>query len=219
MKGSSKGNRKRNSAAKRTGAPAQLRVYDSPLRRRQTNETRKRIIGAGSELVHGFPAWDWRGLTFRAVGELAGVSERTVHRYFATERALRDAVVHRLVEESGVHLDSLELADFATVAERLFTYLSSFAASPFQVQEPSLEAIDRHRRDAVLLAVSRSTPEWSKSEREMVAAMLDMLWNVPSYERLITAWQLNAGQAVQAITWVIGLVEDAVRQGRRPGDR
>jgi AcrR family transcriptional regulator len=193
------------------------RGYDSPLRRRQISETRERIITAGSELVHGFPAWDWRGLTFGAVGERAKVSERTVHRYFVTERALRDAIVQRLVEESGVPLHALDLAGFAGVTARLFAYLSSFAVAPTNVEEPSLVAIDRQRRDALLEAVARATPGWSKSEREMVAAMLDMLWNVPTYERLITAWQLNAGQATQAVTWVIGLVEAAVLEGRRPG--
>jgi hypothetical protein len=29
-------------------------------------------------------------------------------------------------------------------------------------------------------------------------------------------WQFDRAQAIRAITWVIGLVEEAVRQGRRP---
>ncbi|MFT4047923.1 MAG: helix-turn-helix domain-containing protein [Solimonas sp.] len=197
--------------------PRPRRRYDSPLRRQQISDTRERILVAGSELVHGFPAWDWRGLTFRAVGERAGVSERTVHRYFATERALRDAVVQRLVVESGVSLEQLEVRDFAEVAAKLFAYLSSFAAAPAAVGEPSLVAIDRHRRHLLLDAVVRATPKWPKADREMAASILDMLWNVPSYERLITAWQLDAQHATRAITWVIGLVETAIREGRRPG--
>ena len=185
------------------GAPHKpRRRYDSPVRRQQINDTRERILSAGSELVHGFPAWDWRGLTFRAVGERAGVSERTVHRYFATERALRDAIVQRLVIESGVSLDRLALGDFASVAAMLFAYLSSFAASPTAVQEPALEAIDQHRRKMLLDAVVRETPSWSAVDREMAASILDMLWNVPPYERLITAWKLDARHATGAMTWV-----------------
>ena len=207
----------RPATPKKNKPAPERRRYESPVRQQQTSDTRERIVSAGSELVHGFPAWDWRGLTFRAVGERAGVSERTVHRYFATERALRDAVVQRLVEESGVALGTLELADFASTTARLFNYLSSFAATPASGPEPSLAAIDLYRREALLGTVVRATPEWPSPEREMAAAILDMLWNVPSYERLVTAWQLDADQATRAITWVIGLVETAIREDRRPG--
>jgi AcrR family transcriptional regulator len=210
------GKAKRAKQGKRKRA-TQRRLYDSPVRQQQATDTRERILAAGSELVHGFRTWDWRGLTFGAVGKRAGMSRRTVHRYFATERELRDAVLQRLVKESGIALDSLELSDLAGVAARLFEYLSSFAAVPEGVPEPSLVAIDEQRRDALLGTVERATPEWSSSERKMAAAMLDMLWNVASYERLVTAWRLDADHATQAITWVIRLVESAIREGQRPG--
>jgi hypothetical protein len=47
--------------------------------------------------------------------------------------------------------------------------------------------------------------------------MLDVLWSVAAYERLVVDWQLDREQAIRSITWVIGLVEEAVRKGRRPG--
>jgi AcrR family transcriptional regulator len=203
---------------KSTSEPvAKRRRYHSPLRRQQAAETRERIIAGGAELVHGFPTWDWRSLTFRAVGERAGVTERTVHRHFSTERELREAVLQRLVEESGIRVDALELRDFAGVAARLLTYLSSFAVSPRRLTDPAFAAVDRHRRDALLHAVARSTRGWSESERQMAAAMLDMLWSVPTYERLLTAWRLDSDRAIRAITWVIGLIEEAIRKGRRSG--
>lgn len=201
----------------KSGAAAERRRYDSPLRQQQATETRQRILDAGADLVRGFPSWDWRGLTFRAVGARAGVSERTVHRHFSTERKLRDAVVQRLTEESGVTLEGFQLADFSGLVTRMFSYLSSFAVTPETVLDPSFAAIDQHRRDALLDAVVRATPDWPTAERQMVAAVLDMLWNVPPYERLITAWHLEPERAIRTVTWVIGLVEDAIRQGRRPG--
>lgn len=206
----------KNGTRKDTPPPAR-RPYDSPLRQQQARDTRERIVGAGAELVHSFPAWDWRGLTFRAVGERAGVSERTVHRHFSSERALRDAILQRLVMESGVSLDQLQLANFANITAGLFTYLSSFAAAPEAIEEPSFAAIDQHRREALLDSVRHETPQWPKADHEIVAAMLDMLWNVPSYERLVTAWQLDGPQAIRAVTWVIGLIEKEIRAGRRPG--
>jgi AcrR family transcriptional regulator len=198
-------------------AAAAKRRYNSPLRQQQTAQTRERIIAAGSELVHGFSSWDWRGLTFRAVGEGAGVTERTVHRHFANERELRDAVVQRLIEESGVALERVEVSLFGEITAGLFAYLASFPVAPVAVDDPSFASIDRDRREALLGAVVRATPSWTDAERMMAASMFDMLWNVPSYERLVTAWRLDPEQATGAVTWVIGLIEEAIRQGRRPG--
>jgi len=192
------------------------RRYHSPVRQQQSAETREGIIAAGAELVHGFPAWDWTNLTARAVGERAGVSERTVQRYFPTERALRDAVLQRLVEESGIDLATMELADFARVAAQLFRYLSSFAVVPAPPEDPSFASVDRMRRDALAQTVERATPGWSDRHREAAAAMLDMLWNPPAYERLTQVWGLDAERATSAITWLIGLIEEAVRRGDLP---
>jgi len=191
------------------------RQYRSPLRQQQSAETRERIVTAGAELVHGYPAWDWTNLTARAVGERAGVSERTVHRHFTTERKLRDAVLQRLVEESGVRLETLDLTRFADETARMFAYLASFATAPVKL-DPSFASVDRQRREALLQAVERATPHWTQHERETAAAVLDILWNLPPYERLITAWGFDADRAIEAIRWLIGLIEVAIRQGRRP---
>jgi AcrR family transcriptional regulator len=196
------------------------RGYDSPLRRERAAQTRERILDAGSALVHGFPTWDWQGLTFRAVAERAGVGERTVYRYFPTERDLHDAVMRRLEEEAGVTYEGLELDGLADVTARAFATLSSFAVSRWDTQspqQPTLLAEDQRRHDALVGAVTARTTGWSDTQRQMAAAMLDVLWNVPSYERLITAWNLDGEQATRAVTWAIGLLVEAIRDGRRPG--
>lgn len=51
----------------------------------------------------------------------------------------------------------------------------------------------------------------------MAAATLDVLWSVMAYERLVMAWDLTPQQATTALTWAIGLVEDAIREGRGTG--
>jgi AcrR family transcriptional regulator len=191
------------------------RRYDSPLRRQRTDETRRRIVAGGAELAHSLPSGDWRGLTFRAVGERAGVSERTVHRHFATERELRAAVLQRLVEEAGVSLDRLGLGDFAGVAARVFAYLSSFAVSPAP-KEPAFVALDHHRRNALLDAVAHAAPAWPDARCRMAAAVLDAFWNVATYERLVAGWGLDTPEVGQAITWAIGLIERAIREDRGP---
>ena len=58
---------------------------------------------------------------------------------------------------------------------------------------------------------------WSSDDRVAAAAMLDVLWSVVSYERLVVDWGVAPKEAIRAVTWVMGLVEEAVRAGRRPG--
>jgi AcrR family transcriptional regulator len=194
-------------------AVRQRRQYDSPTRRRQTAETRDRILGAASALVHGFPTWDWGALTFRAVAERAGVSERTVYRHFPTERELRDAVMRRLEDEAGVSYEGLRLDDLAAVTALVFSARASFAASPTVVDDPTFVAEDRLRRDALRDAVAAVAPDWTAVEREMAAGLLDVLWNVPSFERLVVQWGLDPEDATRAIEWAIGLVVGALRAG------
>lgn len=197
---------------------ASRRRYDSPVRRQQTAATQERIIAAGAELVHGLSAWDLKSITARAVGERAGVSERTVHRYFPTERKLRDAVLQQLVKESGIALDKLSLDEFGDVTARILNYLSSFAVAPITatVADPEFESMDQLRRTTLLGAVAQATPDWSDRDRENAAAVLDILWNLPPYERLVMAWGFDSERAIGAVTWVIDLIKEAIQQGRKP---
>jgi len=192
------------------------RRYDSPLRRKRAAETRESIIAAGTEILHGFPVWNWRALTVRGVARRAGVNERTVYRHFANERELREAVLARLQEEARVDLAGLELEDLQDITTRIFEFVSSFPLEPRTHRDPTLTAAGKRQRDALLAAVAPATRSWSEAERTLAAAMLDVLWSVSSYERLVADWKLKPKKAIQGITWVIGLVQDAIRRGEPP---
>ena len=195
------------------------RRYDSPLRRQRAAETRERIVGAGADLLHELPIWDWGALTVRAVAARSEVNERTVYRYFPSERALRDAVLDRLEEESGVELDGMRLENVADVTARMFEYVSSFPLAPRTPPDPTVLAANQRQREALLSAVTSATRTFTSADRTIAAAMLDVLWSVVSYERLVAEWGLDPEDAIRGLTWVIGLVEDAVRAGDDPGAR
>jgi AcrR family transcriptional regulator len=192
------------------------RPYNGALRRERAAETRERIITAGAELLHQSSIRDWQGLTIRAVAELAGVNERTVYRYFGNERGLRDAVIHRHEVEAGIDLAEMQLDDIADIAARIFAHVSSFPLEPRTPLDPTLAEANQRQRDALLGAIAARTEEWSAEDREVVAAMFDVLWSVASYERLVVDWQIESERAIRGITWVIELVEEAVRRGRGP---
>jgi AcrR family transcriptional regulator len=200
-----------------TASDTARRPYDSPVRRQRAAETRERIVAAGSELVHALPSWDWHALTFRAVAARAGVGERTVYRYFPSERHLHDAVMQRLEQEAGVTYEGVALDEVATVASRVFASLASFAAAPTSPRpsDPTFGAQDDRRRAALREAVDAAAPHWSWSQREAVAAALDILWSPPAYERLL-AWRLEHGRATSVISWLIGLVVEAIERDAPP---
>ena len=192
------------------------RKYHSPLRQQQAEETRQRILTAGSELVHSFPSWDWKNLTAKAVGERAGVSERTVHRHFSSEQALRDAVLQALVEESGVNLDALKLAEFDNVVISMFKYLSSFAVTAETSQDPSQTRMDAMRTRALVDAVAAAAPKWSNEEQQLVAAVLDILWQPATQDRLKTVWALDTTRFSRMVGWLVAQILDALKHNRKP---
>lgn len=196
--------------------PRKRRRYDSPLRRQRAAETRERIITAGAELLHDFPVWNWHALTVRSVAERAGVNERTVYRHFENERELHEAVLSRHQKEAGVDLEGLALEDLRDITKRILSYVSTFPLEPRTPRDATLTAAGKRQREALLAAVTPMTRKWAKRDRALAAAMLDVLWSVGSYERLVADWGLAPKEAIRGVTWVMGLVEDAIRNGCRP---
>jgi AcrR family transcriptional regulator len=192
------------------------RRYDSALRRERAADTKERIVAAGAGLLHGFPIWNWRALTMPAVAQRAGVAERTVYRYFPSERDLRDAVMARLAEEATVDLDGLRLDRVQDVAARIFQYVSTFPIAPRTPPDPTVAAANERQRDALLTAVDQATTRWRGADRTIVAALLDVLWSPVSFERLVTDWGIEPHEAITGVTWVIGLIQRALDEGPPP---
>jgi AcrR family transcriptional regulator len=197
-------------------SPQPHRRYHSPLRQQQSVETRDRIVTVGAVLARNLPSWDWRGMTFKAVSERAHMNERTVRRYFTTERALRDAIQQRLLQECGVDFERLELADFADAATRVHLYLSGFACTSNESSDPGFTAMDTERRTALLESVTRATPSWTPADRLIAAATFDFFWTPTTFERLTSVWQLDQQGVGTLIRWFVMLLHDAIKEGKRP---
>jgi AcrR family transcriptional regulator len=140
-----------------------------------------------------------------------------VYRHFGDERGVRDAVMHRLEEQAGIELAGMSLGDVVEVARRVFDHVSTYPLESRRPLDPTLSAANERQQAALREAVAAGTPGWPGNDRETVAAVLDLLWSVGAYERLAADWGLDHEAAARGLTWVIGLVTDAVRKGRRPG--
>jgi AcrR family transcriptional regulator len=209
--------------SKKTGAskarkqtPPARRAYNSPLRQQQAVDTRQRILSVGVQIARELPSWDWSAMTFKAVGDGAAMSERTVRRHFTSERALRDAIQQRLMQECGVDFERVEVPQFAEAAEQVHRYLAGFASAPPPQADPGFTAMDAGRRAALLKAVARVTPNWKPADRAIAAATLDLYWNPLNFERFGSAWQLDQDQVAKLIRWAVRLMQDAIRDGKRP---
>ena len=195
---------------------SEKRPYNSPLRKQQSADTRQRIITAGAELAHEFTSWDWKNLTFRSVSERAGVSERTVYRYFSTEQKLRNAVIQHLIDDTGLNMKEIDLANFKELTKLMLDNLSAFTRPPEPEVDPAFTSIAEERRTALMNAVTNETPDWEKQKQAMAAAMLDVLWNPATFDQLVMSWGFETHQATDAIGWMIDLAEDAIRKGNKP---
>ena len=102
------------------------------------------------------------------------------------------------------------------IAARIVEHVSSHPIEPRSPLDPTLVEAGHRQRTALLAAVTARTGRWSKANRIVAAAMLDVLWSVASFERLVVDWQLDRTQAIRGMVWVIGVVEEAIRKGRRP---
>jgi AcrR family transcriptional regulator len=151
------------------------RRYDSSLRRARAARTRESIVTAGSELLRGSSIRDWGGVTIRAVAERAGVNERTVYRHFANERALRDAVIHRLEQDAGLDLAHMQLEDVADVTARILRLVSAHPPDPRPPLDPTLSEASRRQQDALRAVVAKQAPAWPAADRTIAAASFDVL--------------------------------------------
>jgi AcrR family transcriptional regulator len=192
------------------------RTYNGTLRRERAAETRERIIVAGTEILRGESVRDWKKLTVRAVAERAGVNERTVYRYFGNERGLRDALLQRNEEEAGIDLSGMQLGDIGQVTAKILGHVAQYPRDPRPQLVPTLVDAKKRQQDALIGAVVTGAQTWSDEDQLVAAAMLDVQWSVATYERLVENWTIDHEQAVRAITWVVGLLEQAVRDDHRP---
>jgi hypothetical protein len=64
--------------------------------------------------------------------------------------------------------------------------------------------------------VSAAAPQWSEAQCHAVAGLLDALWHLPTYERLVGRWEVPAADATSAITWLMAKVMAAITDDDPP---
>jgi len=200
------------------GVTGNRRRYQSQLRQDQTEQTRTRILKAGSYLAHRLKDWDWSKLTARVVAARANVSERTVYRHFATERELQEAILRRLEEEAGIAYETIKANELLTVTERIYASLPKFAAS-LSVDGTSASVSEQRRQAALLRVLSELAPARSEKEHRMASAVIDLIWTPHFYEHLVVQWKMDSAMATRTAVWAIEMLTKAIRDGEQSGKK
>jgi hypothetical protein len=117
-----------------------------------------------------------------------------------------------------VSYEDVDLTNIGDVTARVFAALQRFSvrASVETTQDPTFVGVEARRRDALMRAVSAAAPHWSATQQRAAAGLLDALWHVPTYERLVGVWGVDGAAATRAIDWLMTQVVTAITNDNPP---
>lgn len=193
------------------------RSYTSPLRRRQQEVTRERIMEAVAAIIS-----EGHILSFsvKDVAERAGVSYGSVYRHFPTREAILEALYESAAEIAGqsISFTSLALDEIPAVAgktvamfEKNATILQAFtmAMAANNIQPPSRLERDQEFQQMV----EKSAPHLAPEAARQAAAIICHLHSSLTWATLRQRFGLSAEATTDALTWALqALLRDLTRQ-------
>lgn len=197
------------------------REYNSPLRQAQAAQTRELILQALIDLV----LTGRQDASVREIAAEAGVSERTVYRYFPDRDALLNGLDDWLVETmaSAPLEESLERADdldeLLQVTTEIFDRFDDVAdlvrAAVILEPDPARPTDGRRRRTKMIEGlVQRSFPELHDRDRTRLVALVRLLISSSTWLHLRGEFGLPGRDAGVLVTWALALIfEDVGRHG------
>ena len=166
-----------------------------------SDQTRRLILASAIELLERRPPVQ---ITARAVARQAGISERTVFRYFANREALLDDVAAAVVEKLAAPAPPRTLEELLAFPRVLF---ARFEANPGLATSalhseifPRIRAVAvRTRWRAVDELVAGLAPAVSPRRRRLAAANIRYLLGATAWHYYRVFFQFTAEEAVAAV--------------------
>ena len=192
------------------------RVYTSPLREEQMQQTRLRILEAVTGLF-GDPAAE--EVTIPAVARAARVSLRTVYRYFPTREGLIDAWAEWVDGNLRIHLHSYpeeadRLPEFTRDLYR--SYDESEALVKAMLGATAARAVRartrRRRQRAFRGAMDSHLEGLAPEEQRRALAAVYLLVSAPGWQAMKEQWGLDGEEAGKTAAWAVGVLLDELRR-------
>lgn len=196
---------------------ATRRTYESPLRERQMKETKEAIFRAATEQLadHGLAEFH-----IPELAEAAGVSVRTVYRYFPTKDALLESFAHWLDDQVGspATTPAASLDDLLEGVETVYAgfddnegVIRSHWATP---HGRGIREKGRIRRlAAVESAVKSALPNLSAKEQRQATAILSLLHSSRTWQAFKDDFGIDGKESGKVVAWALRtLVADLRRR-------
>jgi len=190
------------------------RPYSSPLRDRQTEQTREMILQAlTNELAHG----GLHELNVPGLARRAGVSVRTVYRYFPDKEALLDAAEQWMDDQIAPGAGPVSADDMAANAEQIFAAFdaneSVMLAQWATAVGRALRAKGRKRRlEAYEAALLEVTSNLSRAEARAALAILSYLLSSWTWKTLRDEFDMSGAESGKAVAWALRTLIDDLRK-------
>lgn len=197
------------------------------LRERKRAQTRRAILEACAEieLFHG-GAIDPERLTYARVAEIAGVSERTVYRFFPTKQSLDEAYTAERPIGLG-HTEPRDLDEYAAMIEDITRAWSErmghvrIAEHEIGVEDYPLSIEARRARDLAfidrLAGVTANADELDDRQLRALAAAVHSTVSIRTLAISAQRWNLTLEEAGRAHAWTLRtLLAELARRGAEP---
>lgn len=207
-----------SSSAPRTTSP---RPYRSPLRDAQANQTRTLILDAFTALLA-----DGSGdVPVRRLAEEAGVSERTVYRYFPDRDALVDGMWDLLAERAGTDHVEASLHDIWDVCDIAPDVFASFDADAAATKASLLLDPDpahdlpsqRRRTERFGELIAATFPALDDTDVNRLAGVVRTLTSSMTWLRLREQFGLAGRDSGELAGWALRCVLREVERTGRVG--
>jgi len=197
------------------------RTYSSPLRERQTEQTREHVLDTLTTLLQTGRVDE---VTTRDLAREAGVAERTVYRHFPDRQALRIGLADRMERQLGDRLptpplDSVD--DLPKAAVTLMTILDEFEvearaealinADPRQFS-PGTAKNTEHFNELIAGAF----PDLDERELVGISAVVRVLLSSQAWLRMREEFGLSGSESGPVVAWTLETIFDALRRGEHP---
>lgn len=183
------------------------------LNDRHTDATQKLIISTAIELLQNAGVED---LTIRAVAKQAGMSERTVFRYFPSRDEFLDAVAAEAVVRMHVPPPPTSIAELAKFTESLYRAFEANASLVTaglhtEIVKRVRAETARERWNAISALIDKEARHLSKRERKIAATNISYFLSASTWHYYRSNFELSLSDAIAcartAIRGILGSLE------------
>lgn len=157
------------------------------------------ILAHASEILRGTPFDD---ITYRALGEAAGVSERTVYRQYPTRSHLLESLGEWIEAREFPLAPFVSVPEFQSAArERFHRYdaapASAFVSARASIVSPTATAQANFSTRAIASMVRAQWPTLNDRDHARLSATLSSFSSAQFWARLRTSCEMDAAEIAQ----------------------